>query len=263
MKRSSIIGRWSCIIILLFAVLVAPLAVYADAIALPENDFYLEHQDELVYSGRSFAANGEDGSVAAREAPGAKGELTRLQNGEEIYIEATCLYDHEYWGFTYFCSGWVKMDEMLVSYDYVAFEEEHIGEFYDYKGSYEELAAAGEALVWPWPGAGYTLWTVEGLDTENFWVMHAWKDGDGREWGFVSYLFGSRNIWICLSDPMDGSIPAFNPGQAQTAWAPDTVHVNIEPGANRSVLLIIILVAVVAVVTLILIRTLGKRARRS
>jgi len=193
--------------------LMTPFSVSADAIALPRNDFFQEHYDQLVLLGRSFVVNGTGGSVPVKDEPEAKSDITRLENGEVVYIEYSCLYGEEYWGLidTYRFSGWVALSQLLVNYDYVAFGEEHPGELYTYTGSYDEIKKAGAVIAWPWPGADAPLWTIENLNTANFWVSLAYEDAQGREWGFVPYLYGSRNIWVCLDEPLNSDIPAFNP----------------------------------------------------
>ena len=36
-------------------------------------------------------------------------------------------------------------------------------------------------------------------------------DDEGRDWGYVSYFYGFRDFWVCLNDPSNPNIPAFNP----------------------------------------------------
>ena len=235
-------------------ILAAPLSVYADAIAVSNNDFFEKHTDKIIYLGRSFCANGESGSVSVKKAPGARSDLTKLENGEVVYIGFSCLYDGDFWGFAGAFGGWFRLDQMLVLYDYIAFEEEHMGEFYKYEGDFSEIDSVGAAIVWPWPGADAPLWTIEGFNSNTFWVTHAWTDSDGREWVFFDYRSGSRNLWICLSDPVNPDIPVFNPAPAPSVWVSETEHVDIARTGNSSVVPIIVLVAAVAAGTIVLIR---------
>ena len=139
---------------------------YADVIVEPENNFYTRHRNQIIYLGRSFSANGEDGFVSVKKEPGSKNEISKLQNGEVVYIQYSCLYDGEFWGILTYVgtpndgkTGWIKLDEMLVLYDYVAFEEEHFDEIYPYNGDYAEIKETRSAIAWPWPGADAPLWT--------------------------------------------------------------------------------------------------------
>jgi hypothetical protein len=151
---------------------------------------------------------------------------------------------------------------MLVLYDYVAFAEEHMGEFYTYDGDYAEIKEAGSAVMWPWPGAEESIWTLEDIDTEYFDVWAAYKDAEGREWGFVTYLWGNRNIWVCLSDPTNENLPALNPAPEPGVWVSETEHVDIKQDLSGKrfpiLFIIIILVAVVVVVTVIMIKVFWK-----
>jgi len=242
-------------------------SAYADALVEPDNDFYNRNRRYIVQLERSFYVNAASGSAAIKKAPGARSEIALIENGETIFVEYSCLYSGEYWGLTTVYQeskhgraydGWIRMDDLLVLYDYVAFAEDNYDEFYAYEGDFEELKRTEAALVWPWPGAEAPLWKVEELDTEYFRVSVAYTDETGREWGFVTYLFGSRNIWICLSDPLNPDIPALNPAQPPAEWSSDTEHINIEDDKNDIPVLIIVLVAAVVIGTFVLIKVFWK-----
>ena len=240
---------------------------YADAIVEgPANEFYDEYESLFVYLDRSFIANGEAGSMSVKIAPGSEDVIANLENGKEVYMRCSCLYDGDFWGYAFLYSGWARLDQMLVLYDYVAFAEDHSDELYLYGGDYKEIKETRSAIIWPWPGADEPLWTLEDLDADSFSVSYAYKDGEGREWGFVSYLYGSTNIWVCLSDPLNRDIPAFSPTPAPYIWVSETEHVDIKQYAqeNKSpaVAFIIILVAALVAATAVLIRVFWKRERR-
>ena len=145
---------------------------FADAIfEKASNDFFNNHENECVYLGRSFQVNGADGFVQIKKEPGSNRGGPEIENGEIVYIDYSCLYKGEYWGLARNENGWIKIDgQLLVLYDYVAFEEEHLDDFYTYKGDYAEIKKAKAAVAWPWPGADAPLWTIEDLDTTNFRV---------------------------------------------------------------------------------------------
>ncbi|MCL2671735.1 MAG: hypothetical protein FWF10_06835 [Clostridiales bacterium] len=220
MKRILVVAI-SC---LLFAM---PLLAYADALVEPQNDFYWRYWNQTVYLGRSFVANGENGTVPVREEPGASGTTAMLQKSDVTYVERSCLYDREFWGYTDEYSGWVPLGQMLVLYDYVAFAEEHPGEFYLYDGDFAEIKNGKAAIAWPWPGAEDSLWTYEDLDTEYFFISYAYMDDNGNEWGFITYLYGGRNIWVCLSDPLNPDLPALHPALEPSVWVLETAHIDI------------------------------------
>jgi hypothetical protein len=250
-------------ILLVIYFLFAP-AAYADAIAEIRNDFLIQHKNECVYLGRSFVASGAGGFVVVKEYPGSNKVEFNIENGEVIYMNNSCLYKGEFWGFSKRYSGWVKIDgQLLVLYDYVAFEEGHLEDFYEYEGDYTEIEEAGAVEAWPWPGADSPLWTIDDLNISSFQVQHAYKDDHGREWGFVPYLYGSPNIWICLSDPLNKDIPAFDPAPQPIPWVSDTAHIDIGESENASPTLIIVLVLVLVIGTVFLIKTFWKPKRKT
>jgi len=40
--------------------------------------------------------------------------------------------------------------------------------------------------------------------------MSTYVDDEGREWGFIAYIYGHRQIWVCLDDLSNQEIPAFS-----------------------------------------------------
>ena len=249
--------RFFTVLVVSFLLLPA-IAAYADVLIEPSNDFFNHHRSDCIYLGRSFYAVGEDGTVSVKKAPNSNDNIAFIESAEIIYVDYSCLYKGNFWGFAQRYNGWIKLDEFLVLYDYVAFEEEHLDNFYTYKGDYAELKKTRAAVAWSWPGAESPLWTIENIDTTNFRVLYAYKDAQGREWGFVTYLYGSPNIWFCLSDPLNKDIPVFNPAPVPMVWESETAHNDIGESGNPALTLIIILVAILVMGTVILINVLWK-----
>lgn len=255
-------------IIAVLLLLIPSFTAYADVLIEPEDNFYRKHSNQIISMDRSFRANGADGFVSVMKAPDSNREIAKIPNGEDDFIKFSCLYDGEYWGYSFWRSGWVKLDQLLVLYDHITFSEEHINDFYVYSGDYAELTEAGSAIAWPWPGAEEPTWTFESVDTTYFNIDTAYMDAQGREWGFVGYLYGSRNFWMCLSDPLNHDIPAFNPAPEPKPWAPSLdpqpwqVYTNIESSASSHLLTIIIIsVFVLAFGTAALIWVLWKSGK--
>ena len=242
--------------------LLVPHTVHADLVLAPDNEFYTRHASQIIYLGRSFIANADSGNVAVKEAPGAKKDIATIQNDTVVFMQYSCLYDGDFWGFTYEYAGWVNLGQMLVLYDYVAFEEEHFDDLYLYHGDYAEIKETRSAVAWPWPGADSYIWTYVDLDAENFRTAYAYKDEDGREWGFVTYLYGDRNIWVCLSDPLKKDMPVFNPAPEPGVWESETVHVDIKKyereNGFRSIVVIAVLVVALVAGTAVLIGVVWK-----
>ena len=269
MRKRGFIVTLSAIIFLLLC----PLAVRADVIITPENDFFTRHYSECVFLGRTFTANGKGGNLSVKLEPGAQKEVASLANGETVVIQYTYDYNGQTWGATIMSyqgkpDGWIPMDQLLLNYDYISFAQEHQSEFYAYTGDLSELLNAGTIVFWTWPGSGEQVWTYTSdgsLTAVDNWLtpQHVYKDSAGRAWGFIPYFYGARNAWVCLSDPSNQAIPAFHPAPSPQPWpSGDPGTQNIQPGGLSAPLLIIILVAALAVGTLILIRIFWKPNKR-
>ncbi|MCL2151944.1 MAG: hypothetical protein FWH57_03125 [Oscillospiraceae bacterium] len=258
------------LILIIFLLFTPVLRANADVIIEPDNPFYRRYSDQCVDLGRYFCISDEYDLVSVQKAPNLNAKIGVIESGEIVYIKYSCLFKGEYWGLVSldtgdkYIDGWVKTDQLLVMYDYIEFEEDHPGEFYQYNGEYDELKKEGAAVVWPWPGADAPLWTIENLNAESFHVMYAYTDEQGREWGFVTYLYGQRNIWVCLSDPLNLDIPAFNAAKKPRVWESETLHIDIsQPGytpKNESSMLLVIIILVAALVanTVVLIKMFWK-----
>jgi len=259
-KKGAALAKSVFTLTILTFLLTATLFAGADGIVEPENDFYNQHRDECVYLGRSFV-NAKYNSVSIKNEPDAHDDIGIIKNGETVYLEYSCLFDGAYWGMSqYRYNGWVKIDQLLVLYDYVAFEEDHFDEFYEYNGAYDELRNAGAAIAWPWPGSGIPLFTIESIDTEHFKALHVYMDDAGREWGFVPYYYGNGNIWVCLNDPLNRDTLATNPAPQPAVWETETFHYdialykNVQKSKSSMLIIIIIMVAALVAGTAILIK---------
>ena len=258
----------SCIrrflVLLMVGYLIMPtLFAYADSIYEPQNSFYEQHRSQIVYLGRRFVARSDAGNATVWRSPDMEYQSGIIRNGEHALVEYTCLYNGEYWGLTSGFSGWVRMDEMLVEYDFISFNEEHFDEFYNYTGDYARVKETQSAVAWPWPGADAPMSTFDNLELDNLNISHAYLDAEGREWGFLPDLYRNSNIWFCLSDPLNPNIPTFNPAPEPASWVPDVEHVNISgqqvlPDEFPTYIVIIVLVAVLVAGTTVLIKVFRK-----
>jgi hypothetical protein len=145
-KLKSFIKTLCLVLIFMFLM---PIFALADLVIEPQNDFYERYREHILFLGRGFVANGVDGFVSVKESPDSEVETARLANGESVFIEFSCLYNGEFWGLLYtvespsYGAGWVKVNEFLVLYDYVAFEEENANELYQYTGDLSEIGKVG------------------------------------------------------------------------------------------------------------------------
>jgi hypothetical protein len=151
------------------------------------------------------------------------------------------------------------MDDLIVAYDYISFDEDYKDEFYSYSGgNSKKVLDADEVVFWKWPCSGEVTTVAklpaatgaENAKAEKDWLttpVHAYLDREGREWGFIPYFYGSRNFWICLSDPSNAEIPAINPPPAPELWPsadPDTLP-PLRSGIPANIMVIASVAAVV------------------
>jgi len=260
----------ACIIFLF--VCIAPTVATADIVLdndfseenQDESDFFLKHREHILYLGRSFVVNSDTGFVTVRDAPDLETSIALLENGDILFVDYSCLYDGEFWGLTSVTgsalqkAGWVKLSELLVLYDYVAFEEDHIDALYQYKGNMEKIKEAEAMIAWSWPGSGIPMWTIENVGTSGISVAYAFMDDEGREWGFFRSFYGGGNIWVCISDPLNPDIPVFNPTPDPAVWISDTEHTDINKQGMFSILPVIAVVSALAISSVLLIVLLWK-----
>jgi len=220
------------ILVLVVALLLIPsVAVHADAIIV--NQFYGKHRGEIevVYGDRLFIIDSPSGYVFPKEEPGSEKVVPTgwgyqgrggqevitsrdgmyvFENGDLVHIMGTYHQDRRYWGIMrtshmYQPSGWIPMDEVLVIYHSVDFNNENAGAFYAYTGSYDAILSAKKLVLWQRPGSDREKIIYDNEEYIQGYTnaSRAYKDEDGREWG----QFGLS--WVCLSDPENSKIPAF------------------------------------------------------
>lgn len=83
-----------------------------------------------------------------------------------------------------------------------AFAELYGGDFVEFDPTYTHaLDGPVETALWLYPGAAEPLasLTLEGCQADQ--LSPCYVDDAGRFWGYTSYLYGYRFVWICLSDP--------------------------------------------------------------
>jgi len=269
MKRKCLI---SILLIATFLLLFAENA-YADGIAEPSNDFFSRHRSDCVSLDRCFYANSEEGFVSLKIAPDANREVDVCENGGILHISFTYNRNGELWGFVtkfsntayeeVFLNAWVQMGQLLLVYDFISFAEDHGDDIHQFSGSLDLLEKVNEVVFWKWPGSGL-YHTILGqpyksnvFGEADLLFTRSYVDADGREWGFFTSKYW-QNIWVCLSDPSNPDVPAFNPAPTPELWQPGERHSEI-PGGLPLTVLTIILVAVLVVGTTMLVTVLWKR----
>ena len=243
----------------------------ADVLIEPDNEFWRKNTNKMKNAIHNYYSNGEAGYITFTAAPGSAREVFSIQNGVYIYI--THIYDDNgtLWGITernignenrsVWRTGWVKMNELYIIYDSHIFHNEHANDFISRDFNVQDYYTDGDLILWTWPGSGKISLTLKSSDIDSGDVPIditgdvIYTDPNGHEWGYVSYLYGSRNIWICLSDPSNNEIPAFN-----RAPEPNLIAAIEPPIAGSGItgwistpVIVIILVSSVVVLSLVLI----------
>lgn len=288
---------------LLAAVMLLALSApaFADVMWEPyNNSFYQSHRDEMDYENRGYLANGQEGYITVLAAPDSLIEVVNLPNGTSFNVGMIWTAgDGTEWavGYRMFQTetgwneyvGWVPMSELALIYDYIAFQEDHGGEFEEYDGSGDGLT---EVCLYSYPGGVYSYTLTENEDYLPFdeAFEHLYTDENGLRWTYVGYYMGRNNAWACIDDPLnenlgaDGAltvgqvrggqtlIPAITPEEAQPDANPEEEENPAEeviippaeevPAAKTWVvwLIPVVLVIAVAVVTAILVRRKNKKA---
>lgn len=185
------------------------LPVAADVIYEPRDSFYEQHREECTAQfARRYTANSEQGYVYLYRNPESSITVGALSNGEQISLSwAYTAPDGEVWGILTDDSGWVKMSELSLVYDSIAFLEEHKVDCLPYtEGSYTiEANESNRVLTWAYPGGELKAFSF--TDPEFIGsVQMTYTDESGNVWGHIGYFRGTRDVWICLSAPYDTEV---------------------------------------------------------
>ena len=100
--------------------------------------------------------------------------------------------------------------QLELIYDHISFEEAYGGQFRAYSGEFADYSGAAQGIAfWEYPGApepnlvwDYDSDILSGLREPNSFSA-VFTDETGLDWGYVPYLYGHRNFWICLDDPAE------------------------------------------------------------
>ena len=207
----------TCLLALL-AMLALAAPAFADVLWSPvENPFFDAHYHGCEYEGRSYYANGKKGFVTLWDAPDGDMVRAQYQNGETLW--AGYIYRGE-WALIS-CrdgrdtlSGWVPLEDLYLVYDHISFEEDYGSEFRDYNGEFADYGgkAGDEFWFWEYPHAyeprttkKITQMELEALlgtsDEVPCCISKVYVDQNDQTWGYVEWLYGSRDFWLLLDNP--------------------------------------------------------------
>ncbi len=197
------------VLVLMLSALVLP--VSADVILEPLDDFYESHRKECEYRNeRDYIVNTDVGHAYSYRDPETKKDAEGLPNGEVLRI--AWVYTDKSgteWGayfreHNYYETHWIRMSDVTVIYDCFSFLEEHKDELVECEyGTYKaEATEEKPVIIWNYPGKK-AEWSYT-HDNVGEAIGMTYTDENGTLWGYVGYYLGSRNIWICITDPHGG-----------------------------------------------------------
>ncbi len=258
--------------IFLCALLVSILsgAALADVIWEPNDDFYQSNSEQCKYVNRDFFANGKSGYLEVFKKPDGE-NVGFADNSKLLHVQFSYEKSGEVWGVIEYSkendkiipadysldtfSGWVKMSELIVKYDYLAFENDYGSSFVPYDGDYSTLKGAEKVVMWTYPGSGEISGTLDDI-SDDFAVGSAYTDESGTKWGYVGYYYGMKNFWICMDDPANENLPAVI--KQEIGFNTPTVD-SVPEKNNDLTTIVIICVAAVVLISALLIFVMRKK----
>ncbi len=233
-------------------ILSVPSAVNADVIAEPPNSFYQKHSEDCIYLNRTCTV-GTDTPLWS--SPNSAFRKEDMEAGDSVYI--SYIYtdaDGIQWGLANFEDEWILMPDLQFTYSSGEFQQEHETEITE--GEPVVIKKDTEFVTWTYPESG-TVYDEALSFPDDLSVTTFYTDPDGREWGYVFYMYGVRDFWICLSDMNATNIPQREekdliPAQELNAEQQAVVE-EIRAGGIGSVLVIVIPTVSIAVLAAFLI----------
>lgn len=228
-----------CIAVFLYG---NPLPVSADVIFEPDDDFYGRHSDECTYFDRTCIAGAD---TYLWNAPNLAAGERRAQEGEDIHISFVYTdKDGLEWGLAEDRDKWILMADLYLEYGSPEFMEEYSGEIYE--GEPYLLPDGTVFVSWSYPESG-VIDSSGASVTDDHEITTFYKDPDGRLWGYSAYMYGTRDVWICLSDMNNTRIPRRTEHELIPAQEADASQIaDVKESGRFSVLFLVVPVTAVA-----------------
>ena len=186
-----------------FVVLGVSSIVQADVIWEPEDLFYKMHADDCEYHNRNYIANGPEGEIVVYKSPDVKLKLETIENG--ISVNIYYLYEAKngvLWGlyknWENDLIGWIPMAYMSLEYDHICFMEEFGEQVQSKKEKLPPEYTNKNINIWSYPGSENcsTFLAANPIEFTDIFI-----DEEGNTWGYLSYHYGWRDIWVCIDHP--------------------------------------------------------------
>lgn len=197
---------------------------FADVLWEPQSSFYQRNANQCELEQRTYWLNSPDGYVTLWDAPGGNA-LASLPNGETLHIYYRWQGATGSWGAAELSaealeeqaltiSGdfkdrwvevWVPMEDLILQYDHRSFLEDHADEVREESRAVD--LSGIRYCVYPYPGGVLRYQRERGGTDLPVTLSPLYTDPEGREWGCCGYLYGDRNIWLCISDLENPDLP--------------------------------------------------------
>lgn len=256
--------RMLCMLLCAVILLGIPMRAKADVIHIPDNDFFMDNMDICQSVERRYTVSGPNGGATVYESPVDDREVSRLENGEEIYISHLFLDERGIgWGlyedWQSDVIGWIPMNYLTVVYDITSFLEDHGDRVEEKNGAFSELYHDSMARFHSYPGspdyeeAAVSDWNA-GKGAETYSKVYV--DNSGRKWVMVDRYYAALNdAWV---DVTTGQMPDNQTVPAETEPTPlppihdHTEEIKPQKDFGPTVALVLWTVALVLVTWLLL-----------
>lgn len=184
----------------------------ADVIDLPEtkNSFALDYNnyEDCIWEMREYRVVNPAGAKSYY-MPGVEDKVVmKLKEGDVVLVSYTYLIGDAVYGLVNYGSwkedSWFSLADFELVYDYISFAEEHGDEFYPWGQELDDVFDIAIRL-YAYPGSDVIEIATENYSTPT--IVHAYRDENDVEWGFVSNDFGYFGVWLCLDNLEMGELP--------------------------------------------------------
>lgn len=258
-----------CVILCALSLALPLTTAFADLIYEPEDDFYNRHRDECTYEGRTYEILAPDGKAKLYQSPASKDVLAVAENGGQVFVNY--VYTPEKgarWGTVivknengYWVDAWIPMDYLWLTYDSQAFFADYSAEIYEEEAFLDIASIDASVVFYSFPGS-----TVIAREIEKEWLPESFSltqlfRDDAGTWGYLPYLYGKVDGWVCLNNPSATPEELYPNGiPVRDTRLKQTVTEIIEPAQNGNLMAIAaVLVSGVVVSSAALLFLLKKR----
>ncbi len=194
MKR--ILGILGLFIIIISAF--TPFAVKADVLWEPQKDFFGENNIPTTIERRYYIVNSPTGFINVYKSPDSAAITGQLMNGESFFVYYKAEYNGKHWGLNT-SEEYICLENTYVKYDHISFAEEY-SEKIEKLPSDTKVELKKGYMYSSYPGAAEQ--NTIAFDCPEAFPSYSFIDEAGLKWMFFGYVYGQRNFWVCMDEPL-------------------------------------------------------------